>query len=82
VFVKDNNDVLIVCAAFHRAWLTLLLDGKITTESLEEIPSLLLGAILDVTLSENFRDPKVLAEAALLRLAQYEKDFQAEPTVN
>jgi hypothetical protein len=40
MFVHDKSDVLLLCGAFHRAWVTLLLDDKLTLNNMEEMPSL------------------------------------------
>jgi len=77
VFIHDKSDVLLLCGAFHRAWVTLLLDEKINVNSIEEMPSLLLSAILDAAIPGNLSE-RALAAAGLLRLAEYEKELEEE----
>jgi len=80
MFVHDKSDVLLLCGAFHRAWATLLLDEKLTANNMEEMPSLLLGAILDAAIPGNLSE-RALAAAGLVRLAEYEKELEEEARV-
>jgi hypothetical protein len=77
MFVHSKSDVLLLCGAFHRAWISLLLDEKLSVQNLEEMPSLLLGAILDAAIPGNLSE-RALAEAGLARLAEYEKELEEE----
>jgi len=78
--VRSKEDVLLLCGAFHRAWMTLLLDEEISIENIEEAPGLLLGAILDVALPDKPTE-RLLADAGLARLKEFETEA-ASQTVN
>jgi hypothetical protein len=80
MFGHDKNDVLLLCGAFHRAWATLILDEKLTVNNMEEMPSLLLGAILDAAIPGNLSE-RALAAAGLVRLAEYEQELAEEARV-
>ena len=59
--------------AFQRAWLQLLKHERITVNNIGRAPTLLMEAIVDAT-HEGERDELLLADAALQRMAAYERD--------
>jgi len=80
LFVHDKSDVLMLCGAFPRAWTTLIREQKLHADNMEEMPSLLLGAILDAAIPGNLSE-RALAAAGLVRLAEYEKELEEEARV-
>jgi hypothetical protein len=79
VFVRNERDILLLCSAFHRAWLILLAGQKVTTQNIEEMPSLLLGAILGAYPPAELTE-KSLADAGLARLAEFQElEDEEEP---
>src|SRR5947208_14147098 len=64
---------LTMTAAFRRAWKTLLVEERITAQNIEFIPTILMEAIVDATHASE-RDELLLASAALVRMANHERD--------
>jgi hypothetical protein len=77
MIVQNKCDVLLLCGAFHRAWCSLLIDERLTVENMEEMPSLLLGALLDAAIPGNLSERELVTEA-LARLADYESELQEQ----
>jgi hypothetical protein len=76
---STSDEFLRVIAAYQRAWLTLLLDERITTENLERLPVLLMTAVLESSVPGNLSEEE-LGERALRRLDEIEVEMDA--TVN
>jgi len=70
-FSRDER--LIMTAAFRRAWKTLLVEERITAQNIEFTPTLLMEAIVDAAHAGE-RDELLLASAALVRMANHERD--------
>ena len=68
-----RHERLVMTAAFERAWKALLLDERITAQNIENIPTMLMEAIVDAAHTGE-HDELRLAAAALGRMANYERD--------
>jgi hypothetical protein len=59
--------------AFQRAWKTLLKERRVTVGNIEQVPTMLLAAIVDAARNGE-RDETLLAQAAIHKIAVYEQD--------
>lgn len=69
----SKADRLLMTHAFQRAWLQLLRHERVTVSNIERVPTLLMEAIVD-SAHDGERDELLLAQAALNRMAAYERD--------
>jgi hypothetical protein len=60
-------------AALRRAWKALLVEERITAQNIEFTPTLLIEAIVDAAHAGE-RDELLLVSAALVRMANHERD--------
>ena len=79
--VYDSDDCRVFAEAFERGWELFLKTRRLTVQNIDVAPGALAFAILDVA-SNGERNARLIAVAAVARMAKYESKLLAERSLH